>query len=247
MDNRSIIRHGAFGNLITVNEDIFIKYFGKNIKGQNLLKFGTLLNRINIISERVIRDYWELYPDDPQNVGTGLDRLKGDVFEIFIEGMIKALGAAPTIGISNYRPERREADWGVDGYGLGTDNKSLTVQVKFRSNPNTTLYERDIKQFAFQSYIAYGVDIHTSNNLVLISSCQGLHPITKSQVFLSKIREINGEQLKNLIDDNNAFWNNFNQIINNTIKVMFGTKKLGKINAIESDIDDEQATEVPTY
>ena len=241
MDN-NIIEHCAFNNLFLINNDIFIKYFGKNRSGLDLKKFGTLISRINSVSENVIRDYWDIYPDDIKNgvpiVGTGLNRLKGDVFEIFIEGLLKVLGAHPAIGVYNYKPERRENDWGVDGFGLGADSKSLTVQIKYRADPKMELNKDVIGQFPYQSIIAYGVDLHSNTNLLLITSCNGLHPITRSQVFLSKIREINIEQIKNLVDDNDAFWKPFNYLIDNTIKVTYKGAKLKSVKKMESDVDD---------
>lgn len=240
-DKMSIIRHESFNNLFLLKNDIFIKYFGKNRNGKELRKISTLITRINTISEAVIRDYWELYPDDYGLPGSGLNRLKGDIFEIFIECFLKLMGNTPSVGVFEYKPEKKQEDLGVDGYGYGIDNKKLTVQVKFRSDPNQQLSQVDIKQFPFQSYILYGVDVQTNTNMLLITSCAGLYPMTKTRTFCSKIRELNLEELKNLVDDNAAFWNNFNKLINNTIRVIYGTKMLNKtnINIFLSEIDDQ--------
>jgi hypothetical protein len=247
MDKNYMIKHGAFNNLFVINNDVFIKYFGKNRNGQELKKFSTLVNRINTVSEKLIRDYWELYPDDPEKPGSGLLRLKGAIFEIFIDGFFKVMGATPSIGVYNYRPESAANDYGVDGFGLGADSKSLTVQVKFRSDATQELQERDIKQFPFQSYVSYGVDMNTNTNLLLVTSCKGLHPITSSQVFCSKIRVINSEHIKDLIDDNDAFWKNFNQIIDNTIKIIYGPKKAKEVRGLLSDIEDHEVEGIEAY
>jgi hypothetical protein len=243
MDNvnkMSMIRHERFNNLFLLKNDIFIKYFGKNKHGKELRKTSTLINRINVISESVIRDFWELYPDDPNKPGSGLQRLKGDVFEIFIECFLILMGNTPSVGVYQYKPEKKEEDLGVDGYGYGIDGKKLTVQIKFRSDPNKQLDQNDIKQFPFQSYILYGVETATNTNMLLITSCSGMYPVTKTRTFRSKIREINLDQLKNLVDDNAAFWNNFNKLINNTIRIIYGTKALSKsnVNAFLSEAED---------
>jgi len=242
MDSKTVIKHEAFNNLFLLRNDIFVKYFGKNKNGKELRKISTLVNRINVISENVIKDYWTLYPDDHNCHGSGLNRLKGDIFEIFIEGFLKLMGNTPSVGVFNYRPEKKEDDLGVDGFGLGIDKKALTVQVKFRTLPKQQLDQTDIKQFPFQSYVLYGVDIHTNTNLLLVTSCSGLYPMTKTRTFRSKIREINLEQLKNLIDDNAAFWNNFNNLINNTVRIIYGTQKLNKtnVNVYLSEVDDTE-------
>ncbi len=248
IDRMSIIKHETFNNLFLLKNDIYIKYFGKNKHGKELRKISTMINRINVISEAVIKDFWELYPDDPGCPGSGLNRLKGDIFEIFIECFLKLMGNTPSVGVFGYKPEKKQEDLGVDGYGYGIDNKKLTVQIKFRSDAKQHLDQSDIKQFPFQSYILYGVDIQTNTNMLLITSCSGLYPVTKTRTFSSKIRELNLEQLKNLVDDNAAFWNNFNKLINNTIRVIYGTKMLNKtnINVYLSEIEDEQNTNVRT-
>ena len=153
------------------------------------------------------------------------------------------MGAVPSIGVYNYRPEKKEEDLGVDGFGLGIDGKSLTVQVKFRSDPNTELDQHQIKQFPYQSVVRYGVDPHVNTNLVLITSCKGLYPMTRSRTFCGKIREINIEQIKNLIDDNEAFWKNFNFLIDNTIETTYRRSKLKEVKGMRSDVEDENREE----
>ncbi len=238
----SIIKHESFNNLFLLRNDIFIKYFGKNRNGKELTKIGTMINRINTISESVIRDYWELYPDNPGDPDSGINKLKGDIFEIFVECFLKLMGNTPSVGVFNYKPEKKEDDLGVDGYGNGIDGKKLTVQIKFRSDPAKFLNQGDIKQFPFQSYILYGVDVQTNTNMLLVTSCSGLYPVTKTRTFSSKIRELNLEQLKNLVDDNAAFWNNFNRLINNTIRVIYGTQMLNKtdMNFYLSEVEDAE-------
>ena len=244
----SIIKHESFNNLFLLKNDIFVKYFGKNKHGKELRKLSTMINRINTISEDVIKDYWELYPDDIDCPGSGLNRLKGDIFEIFIECFLMLMGNTPSVGVYHYKPERKKADLGVDGYGYGVDNKKLTVQIKFRSDPKQLLDQSDVKQFPFQSYILYGVDTKTNTNMLLITSCSGLYPMTRTRTFCSKIRELNLEQLKNLVDDNAVFWNNFNKLINNTIRIIYGTKVLNKtnINVHLSTVDEQDEVHIRT-
>jgi hypothetical protein len=217
-----IIEHSAFTQLFcATNGEIFIKCF------ENLNNFSTLLGRINRVSERFIKDLWELYPDD--NDEPGLDRLKGDLFEIFIMCFIKILGADPKIGISEYKETPPGQDYGVDGFGIGMDTRNLTVQIKFRSDPTTLLTERDIKQFLSQSILRFNVNIE-SKNFVLISSCK-LHPITATEIGMGRITDIGFNEISLLIDQNNTFWYELKKIFADTVNVKFGGKvKNFKIN-----------------
>ena len=210
-----IIEHSAFLQLFcATNGEIFIKCFS------NLNNFSTLLGRINRVAEIYIKDLWELYPDD--NDEPGLERLKGDIFEIFVMAFIKILGADPKIGISEYNETPSGQDYGVDGYGVGMDTRNLTVQIKFRSDPNTLLIERDIKQFISQSILRFNVNTD-SQNFILISSCK-LHPITATEIGMGRITDIGFECISNLIDQNNTFWYELKKIFHDTIDIKFGGK-----------------------
>lgn len=235
----NIIEHESFVNLFLKNNDIFTKIFGKNKFGEDLLKLGTLISRINNICEKLMPDYVDVYPDDYNMPGTGLLRFKGDIFEIFINAFLLIRGSESIVGVYDYKPEKKAEDWGVDGYGKGTDNKPLTVQIKFRSEYDLELLSKDIGQFGFQSLVTYGVDVNTSSNLLLITTCKGLNPKTHSKVFRSKIRTLNGDILKFLVDDNYAFWNSLQDIINNTIQYNFGNQIYNSLGLMNIELCDE--------
>lgn len=234
-----VIEHESFVNIFTKNNDIFTKLFGRNKFGTDLIKFGTLVGRINRVCEKLIPEYSDTYPDDYNDPGSGLNRFKGDVFEIFVNAFLLILGSNANVSVYKYQPEEKKNDWGVDGYGIGANNKPLTVQVKFRSNYNMELRSEDIGQFPYQSLIAYGVQINNPDNLLLITTCKGLNPITASQVFRGTIREIDGEMIRNLVDDNHVFWNNLLDIIDNTIKYKFGYDRFYSVGLMNPELCEE--------
>ena len=139
-------------------------------------------------------------------------KFKGDLFEIFAEGFFNLLGNNPTIGVDKYEPVLSKDDYGVDGFGLGIDNKPLTVQIKYRTDPTTVLLERDIKQFPYQSIKTYGVDINTNKNLVIFTNCNGINWRTK-EIFYNQLRVIDIQKISTLLYNNNPFWNNFSKLI----------------------------------
>lgn len=151
-----------------------------------------------------------LYPDryDP-------DKYKGDGFELFIEALIKLSPIDNRIGISNYEVGNENSDTGVDGRGLGIDGKLATVQVKYRSN-NTQLLTTNkdhLSNFVMTSLFE-GVDKDTKTNMLIITTAEGLHHFTDNEMFLNKVRCIGYKQLRELVDNNINFWNNFRKLLN---------------------------------
>ena len=59
---------------------------------------------------------------------------KGDALELLVEFIIKDCGSDNRIGIYDYKliSDTDNDDLGVDGFGLGENGNSATVQVKFR-------------------------------------------------------------------------------------------------------------------
>lgn len=149
----------------------------------------------------------------------------GDIFEIFIEGFIHIIGTYPTIGITDYIPVKKSEDNGVDGVGIGLNNLPLTVQVKYRNNPLHELTSDDIKQFGYQSFRLYDVDVKTKTNMVIFTTASDLHWHTKNEVFDNGMRVINRNDISNIIDNNGCFWKDMITLINDTKIILFGENK----------------------
>ena len=206
-----MIRHEKF-------QDIVNKDFGESFK--TLLEcrnFKDLCSVINDISQN-----YELYGYSDSNVEDevvpGSLKFRGDLFEIFAEIFFKINDADNRIGVFGYEPVLSHDDNGVDGTSKNIDGLQTTIQVKFRLNPTYQLKERDIKQFGFQSILKYGVDIKQSNNMIIFTNCEGLHWYTDNNVFLNKLRVINGDFISRLIDNNEGFWNSAKNLMNDTLQ-----------------------------
>ena len=142
------------------------------------------------------------------------DKYKGDGFELFVEALIKLSPVDNRIGISNYEPGDENNDKGIDGYGIGIDGKIATVQVKYRSN-NTQLLTTNndhLSNFVMSSLFE-GVDKDTKTNMLIITTADGLHHYTDNEMFLNKVRCIGYQQLRELVDNNILFWDNFRKLI----------------------------------
>lgn len=144
------------------------------------------------------------------------DIYKGDGFELFCEALIKLSPIDNRIGISNYFCINETTDTGVDGYGIGIDNKIITVQFKYKSNNISVLTANNdhLSNFVMTSLMKYKVDVETKTNMLIITTADGLHHFTDNEMFLNKVRCIGYKQLRELVDNNLNFWNQFRQLLN---------------------------------
>jgi hypothetical protein len=206
-----MIKHEKF-------QDIVNKDFGESLT--NLLQcrtFKDFCEELNSISENYESyGYQDSIVEDETLPGSL--KFRGDLFEIFAEIFFKINDADNRIGVFGYEPVQSHDDNGVDGTSKNIEGLSTTIQVKYRLNPTYLLKERDIKQFAFQSILKYNVDLKQSNNMIVFTNCEGLHWYTESNVFLNKIRSINGDFISRMIDNNEGFWNSAKNLVNETLQ-----------------------------
>jgi hypothetical protein len=199
----------------TINHEAFVNLYNKNKKVFELIFKDT--KTLSQLSNKIIKTskiYESLSYKDA-------DKLKGDLFEIFAECFFKLLSSDNRIGVYNYQPAPPIDDYGVDGTGTGMDNKPATIQVKFRSDSTTELTQEDIKQFALQSIVNFNVDKDTTTNMIVFTNAKGLHWVTESKVFSSRVKSIGYSEISKLIDNNSVFWNEIQDMISETIKVKY--------------------------
>lgn len=159
---------------------------------------------------RKLEQQSSLYPDryDP-------DKYKGDGLELFAEALIKLSPIDNRIGIGDYHPVEESEDTGVDGYGIGIDGNVATVQVKFRGRNDSylTANEDHLSNFTTSSIFKYKVKSDTTTNLLVITTAKGLHHFTDNEMFLNQVRCLGYNELREMVDNNNLFWNKFRSLI----------------------------------
>lgn len=187
-------------------------------------KFEDFLKLIDSTSE-LSNDYGYSDSEIEDEIKLGKYKFIGDLFEIFAEAFFIQFQSDNRVGLYDYSPVGSADDNGVDGFGKNIEGLPCTVQVKYRSNPKYLLKERDIKQFAWQSIINYGIDWRRTDNMIIFTNCEGLHWYTTSKVFDNRIRVINGEMISKLIDNNEGFWNTFKNLMIDSVKEI-GVQKL---------------------
>jgi len=201
----TMINHESFVNLYNKDQSIF----------ESLFKETKTLSQLSTKIIKLSKNFEKLSYKDA-------DKVKGDLFEIFAECFFKILSADNRIGIYNYQPAPSADDYGVDGFGIGMDEKPSTVQVKFRSDATTELTESDIKQFVAQSIINYDVDKNTSNNMIVFTNSKGLHWVTESRVFSGRVKSFGYKEISFLVDNNTVFWKYLNDLVKETISYRYG-------------------------
>lgn len=147
---------------------------------------------------------------------------KGDGLELFAEALIKLSPVDNRIGIGNYQVVQKSKDYGVDGYGIGANGNPATVQVKYRSNRTLLLTANEIgdeeknvsrlTNFTNTSFIEFKVKPEDNNNMLVITTAKGLHPVTSNEMFKGKVRCLGWEELRQLVDNNRLFWDRFREL-----------------------------------
>tara|TARA_R110000772_G_scaffold5691_4_gene20372 strand:- start:6889 stop:7707 length:819 start_codon:yes stop_codon:yes gene_type:complete len=207
------INSSSFNNFIYKNLDIWSIFNTSNMK--------SLTKNITKISEDC-----HLYGNYSQDEN-GMNKMKGDLFEIFAEIFFKLSSSDNRVGITNYIPVKDIEDNGVDGVGTAMNKLPATVQVKFRSNPVNTLTISDLKNFQGLSYKKYNVPVSANQNLIIFTNCSGIHWNTETKVLenstvtYGSFKEDSNFNLSTLLNNNFSFWKNVKDIVKyNTDKIL---------------------------
>lgn len=156
------------------------------------------VSEVNKISKEM---FWEGI--EPENRET----FKGDALELLTEFLMKTSSLENNEGLLNYKNVRLKDDYGVDATGE-KNGVFVVVQCKFRSNPLEEIFYADLARTFCQGIIQFGLDKNASNNLWLVTTCQG--PNRNAMKILKKhLHVINFSHLKKKLNGNIDFWNSF--------------------------------------
>jgi superfamily II DNA or RNA helicase len=144
-----------------------------------------------------------------------INKFKGDGLEMLVEFLIKYRGTDNNIGITNYVPIDATDDTGVDGKGVSTFNqRPATVQVKYRqANYVLTGNEDKLGNLVNASQNKYNVAVSDTQNMLIITTGEKVHHFTMNEMLYNKVRVINRYGLKEMIDNNLGFWNDFKKAV----------------------------------
>lgn len=171
---------------------------------------------------------------------TSLDsnQFKGDILELFTEYLMKNRGADNRIGINDYKlvQETDLPDLGVDGIGIGANQKPATVQVKYRHfGYILTANEDHLSNFMVQSWSTFGVDMNDTMNMLIVTTADDIHHHTRDNMLQGKVRTLARKQLQQLVDNDIYFWSNFYTSVKESLKSIKSIRKTFALRPHQTD------------
>lgn len=138
----------------------------------------------------------------------------GDGLEGLVEALVKLSPVDNRIGITDYQVATGQ-DTGVDGHGIGFNGKPATLQVKYRGDGTArlTANEDHLSNFICASQNRYGVMIEDTMNMLVVTTAEGLNFFTEEQMLYKKVRCLGRQELRSLVDNNQAFWDQFRKLM----------------------------------
>lgn len=147
----------------------------------------------------------DLFGHDPYSM------ILGDGWEGFNEILLSVYGLHPDVGIINIKV-LPPGTIGCDFAGLGVDLKSATVQSKYKGKAKAWEIElaegpeMKLERFLAQSQNAFGVEIDSTTNMLVMTNAVGINYWTAGDLLFDKVRCLGREQIQYLVDNNPAFW-----------------------------------------
>lgn len=166
-----------------------------------------LLEGVNKLSTFMSR--LEKQAQEDHGKGWTPDQYKGMGVEALAELLIRLSPVDKRINIVNYEPHsarKHGKDVGIDGYGESHNGNRHLVQVKGRWNPEMELTTKDsISNFGSQALNPINKDA----DYTIITTAKGVNQFLSEKMYHNRIRCIGIAELRQLLDDNTAFWDTF--------------------------------------
>lgn len=131
--------------------------------------------------------------------------LKGDMLEILAEIFFKAFANDPRVGLTNYEPVPLEEDYGVDGFGTNAAGRKVPVQIKYRSNPTDLVLYAEMARTYASAMVQLDIPVRGDDSLYVFTTANGVTAACET-VFKGMLRVIDGNIIRDQIDNNVSFW-----------------------------------------
>lgn len=142
--------------------------------------------------------------------------LKGDMLEILAEIFFKAFSNDPRVGLTNYEPIPLEEDYGVDGFGTNAAGIKVPVQIKYRSNPTELVLYAEMARTYTSAVIQLDIPVRGKDSLYVFTTAYGV-TVACETVFKDMLRIIDGNIIRDQIDNNVSFWETAYKEIEDTL------------------------------
>jgi hypothetical protein len=152
------------------------------------------------------------FPKNPKDLNghDPYEKILGDGWEAFNEIFVRTFGDHRDIGIVDLRV-CPPGMIGVDFTGIGLNDKSATIQSKYKGRSkawNLELSEgpdMKLERFLSQSQNKFGVDIADDKNMLVITNAKDINYWTSEKLLFKKVRCIGRAKIEYLVD-NPVFW-----------------------------------------
>lgn len=186
--------------------------------------FARKVSQVPVLNNPFFLEYEEDEKKTPEQFANR--RIKGDIFEIFTEMIIRLSPIDDRIGIADYHVVT-DGDTGVDGWGIGPDGEVVTVQVKYRlwDYELTYIHER-LDNLRATSYGKFKIDPAEIGRMLVVTTGKDIHWKTLEH-FGGKVRCISNNasyrclkgspiktvdslfSLRTIVNNNVVFWDAF--------------------------------------
>jgi glycyl-tRNA synthetase alpha subunit len=151
-----------------------------------------------------------------------LNSFKGDMLEVLSEIFFHIFSAHPAVGLTDYTPVALSEDYGVDAVGTNVNGDRCAVQDKYRNNPVALITYEDIGKTYSAGRELHQLPLEKSDTIFLFTTGQGIN-MHCQKVFGQKIRVINRQIISGLIDNNQNFWQQAEELIMDTLDSLQGS------------------------
>jgi hypothetical protein len=147
----------------------------------------------------------------------------GDGFEFFVELLLALHPVDNRLGVYKYSPNQSN-DNGVDGVGVNILLEPCVVQVKYRSNTQTSLTatKDSLSNLFSDGMLAHNVVSDQSNpknyRHFVFTTADGLHHYTDQEMFKGRVRCVGYNDLRSVVDGNLAFWNKLREVVKEIVE-----------------------------
>lgn len=192
----------SFVNKIPIIDELFLT---QNEHGY-IVTINSFCKRIDLLADK----YCDISGDPTEEERHNWSTFKGDCLEVLVEYLINTSSTDNRIGIYNYTPVNKTEDVGVDGFGIGENKRPATVQVKYRTGDYVLKQNADkLSNFVGGSVLNYGVSQEDNKNMLLITTGQDIHYEVMEKCFFNKVRVLNRDNLREMLDNKPMFWQGF--------------------------------------
>lgn len=169
-------------------------------------------------TETLAKESFPNFPED-ENTDNPAFKFKGDMLEILGDIFFHINSAHPAVGLIDYHSVPLDEDYGVDGIGINVNGDLCAVQMKYKANPLTKVTWEEIAK----TYGA-GRELHNipldKKDTIFVFTTGNETTAALQKVLGNKVRVIDRKIIAGIVDDNQNFWIQAEELLINTLDTL---------------------------